>query len=150
MRKSPRARFEAKIQRSEDGCWLWLGSRNRRGYGYFYVNGGVVRAHRAAWEFANGPIPDGLLVCHTCDNPPCVRPDHLWLGTYVDNARDRDAKGRMPVRAGEAQSAARLTEDAVRQIRASKLSQPALARQFGVSQRLIWAVLKGESWRHVT
>ena len=111
VRGSVAERFWARVQKGS-GCWLWIGGRRRRGYGAF--SGGLALgetvAHRFAWELANGTIPTGMLVCHHCDNPPCVKtepdeqyPDgHLVLGTYEDNARDAISKGRnrwwMPTR----------------------------------------------------
>ena len=77
-------------------CIEWSGSRNREGYGRFKIAGQSFLAHRIMWEEANGPIPDGLNICHTCDNPPCVNVDHLFLGTDKDNTRDSMAKGRRP------------------------------------------------------
>lgn len=77
-----------------DGCWEWAAGRSGSGYGGFAVHQRVEGAHRVAWELWNGPVPDGLQVCHRCDNPTCVRPDHLFLGTIQDNQRDKVAKGR--------------------------------------------------------
>ena len=76
------------------GCWEWTGSKNDKGYGRVYADRDEKRAHRAMWEQAHGPVPDGLWVLHRCDNPPCVNPDHLFLGTPLDNVRDMMAKGR--------------------------------------------------------
>lgn len=89
-------RFWERVGKS-DGCWEWTGYRAPAGYGQLGRgprNEGLALAHRLSWEFHYGPIPDGLLVCHRCDNPPCVRPDHLFLGTFVDNAQDMVSKGR--------------------------------------------------------
>lgn len=95
-------RLQAKLVATENGCLEFEGSRNRKGYGQIQSGrrgGGALLAHRAAWEAVNGPIPDGLFVCHKCDNPPCCNVDHLFLGTNVDNMRDMKEKGRQP-RAG--------------------------------------------------
>lgn len=89
-------RFWAKVDRSDaDGCWEWTAHRSPKGYGAFTITGQTpTRAHRYAYTITYGPIPDGLMVLHACDNPPCVRPDHLWLGTASDNMRDAYTKGR--------------------------------------------------------
>lgn len=93
-------RFWPKVDRdtTDDGCWPWIAARNSSGYGWFKPGHGAhaVGAHRMAYELTHGPIPDGLLVLHQCDNPPCVRPDHLFLGTVQDNNADKMAKGRHP------------------------------------------------------
>lgn len=82
---------------STEECWTWTGARNRVGYGLFWgrIEKRWLRAHRVSWEMANGPIPDGLFICHHCDNPPCVNPGHLFLGTQKDNMADCAAKGRV-------------------------------------------------------
>ncbi len=93
------ARFWAKVDiGAPDKCWEWQASCNPAGYGGFQFNGRFGKAHRAAWELANGPIPEGICVLHRCDNPPCCNPAHLWLGTYADNHRDAVAKGRIDPR----------------------------------------------------
>jgi hypothetical protein len=90
-------RFWKHFQSDANGCWEWQGALSAAGYGRIVRPGSAATsapAHRVSWELHNGPIPDGLCVCHKCDNRKCVRPDHLFLGTQGDNNRDRDAKGR--------------------------------------------------------
>jgi hypothetical protein len=96
-------RFFAKVaKQGGDGCWEWLGARDQDGYGRLYVDGKPARAHRWIWEQQNGALVRGLLVCHHCDNPPCVRLSHLFAGTSSDNSRDAVAKGRhVPPRASK-------------------------------------------------
>jgi hypothetical protein len=86
----------------DDSCMEWPRSRTRQGYGKVYANGKHRRVHCVAYELVKGPIPEGIDVCHTCDNPPCFRPSHLFLGTDVENAADRDRKGRTNSPRGEA------------------------------------------------
>lgn len=86
-------RFWAKVNKTE-GCWEWTGAKGRGGYGQLYVDGKDVRAHRVSWELHHGPIPKGMFVCHHCDNQPCVRPEHLFIGDNAANMRDAFAKGR--------------------------------------------------------
>jgi hypothetical protein len=88
------ALFWSRVEKS-DGCWLWTGGRFSTGYGSFSVGGRVRVASRLAYAYTHGPIPDGLFVCHHCDTPLCVRPDHLFLGTNADNMRDAYRKGRV-------------------------------------------------------
>lgn len=88
-------RFWSKVERGPQ-CWIWQAACSPSGYGKFWVSGHEVRAHRFVWELMHGPIPEGLMVCHHCDTPPCVRPDHLFLGTGSDNMRDMARKRRHP------------------------------------------------------
>lgn len=91
------ARFWVKVEKS-DTCWLWTASLAGKGYGQFAPGGHQgtpLMAHRVAWEITNGAIPDGLFVCHRCDNPKCVRPDHLFLGSNAENMQDASRKGRI-------------------------------------------------------
>lgn len=88
-------RFWSRVRKTDgDGCWEWTGTFRTTGYGQFLAAGQQWIAHRYAWKMANGPIPNGMFVCHKCDNPPCVRVSHLFLGTAADNAADMKAKGR--------------------------------------------------------
>ena len=91
-----RATFENSIRKVASGCWEWTGPRNEHGYGLISQSGRRIRAHRAAYEQTHGPIPSGALICHTCDNPPCCNPEHLWAGSMADNMRDAAAKMRFP------------------------------------------------------
>jgi hypothetical protein len=90
----PRARLAMRSAIAPTGCVEWTGSTTSDGYGQLTVNGRHMLAHRLAWEVHNGPIPDGQIVCHTCDNRSCINVGHLWLGTQRDNVRDAMAKGR--------------------------------------------------------
>lgn len=137
-------------------CWMWTAGINvpRGGYGMFALRKGVIRrAHRIAWELANGrPVPDGLWVLHHCDNPPCVRPDHLFLGTPKDNTDDMAVKGRANVQHGSERPAARLSEADVTAIRAARAQGAVgaeLARQYGVHRTTIYHICQRDYWRHV-
>jgi hypothetical protein len=93
INKSPEM-FWSRVDKS-DGCWIWNGKKVNKGYGYFYLDKKTHGAHRVSWTFTNGKIPKGLFVLHKCDNPPCVRPSHLFLGTHADNMADKARKGRV-------------------------------------------------------
>jgi hypothetical protein len=146
-------RFWGKVKKTED-CWIWTGCLNSKGYGNIRLGGRggkSVFAHRLSYELHHGPIPDGLVVMHSCDNPACVNPNHLSVGTHKDNMRDmvRKGRGRHPVLKGETNGRALLTEDKVRYIRASKASHAALARELGVTDLCILKVRKRQTWSHV-
>jgi hypothetical protein len=146
-------RFWAKVDCSGD-CWPWTGVLYNTGYGSVKRNGRPQLAHRFAWTLVNGPIPDGLLVCHHCDNPPCCNPAHLFLGTHKTNAADKVAKGRgiNPVLVGERNPRARATEAIVREVRslsAMGVSYSALARQFALTKECVAAIVQRRTWAHV-
>ena len=137
-------------------CWEWMGTiMIRGGYGQFqHMRNGIrtrYRAHRVSWELHNGPIPKGLLVLHHCDNPPCVNPNHLFLGTPKDNTHDMIRKGRMP--RGSARPRTKLTEDIVRDMRSKYANGGILGRElaeeYGVTQWAVFPILRGETWTHV-
>jgi len=142
-RKSISERFCEKVAKSP-GCWLWQGHISKLGYGKFMGK----HAHRIAWELRNGPIPLGLDVCHHCDNPACVNPEHLFLGTASDNMKDCVSKGRLDHR-GKRNSNAKLTEALIREIRSTALTQRKLAAKFGVSEANIYYIQKGLTWGEV-
>lgn len=128
-------------------CIIFPG-RKQKGYGYVKFNGKDVRAHRVAWETANQrPVPDGLSVCHRCDNPSCVNPDHLFVADQQTNVRDRDRKGRATK--GSAHPKAKLTEMLVRVIRRSTLSHRDLGRILGIHDSVLFRARHRQTWKHV-
>lgn len=150
MRRAPAVeRFWEKVNKTET-CWLWMGHYRVRDYGRIKIGAQGVLAHRYSWTIANGEIPDGMAVLHKCDNPPCVNPDHLYLGTQAENARDRESRGRRTPRCGETHPAAKLTPDIVLGIVRSDESGPALAIRHGVTRSTISSIRRGRSWNHVT
>jgi hypothetical protein len=149
-------RFWQKVQKAEeiDGCWIWRSEERSRGRGVFILPGNIrVIPARVAWELTNGPIPTGMEVCHNCpsgDNPRCVRPSHLFLGTHAENMADAVCKGRMAH--GERSGGAKLTAETVREIRAlydSGVSQNALSRKYGLSQGYVSMLVRKKWWRHL-
>ena len=137
-------RFWSKVDKSGD-CWLWKGAKGRDGYGWAHLtHRKMVYAHRLSWELANGSIPLGLLVCHDCDNPPCVNPAHLFLGTEADNQRDSITKNRNAI--GEKNGNHKLTETEVKEIKQHGLTYERLALKFGVAEVTIWRIIRGRTW----
>lgn len=131
-------------------CVEWAGARTRAGYGHRKVRGRTVSVHRLAWQETHGPIPDGMVVCHRCDNRPCINVDHLFLGTQADNIRDMYAKGRRS-QEGEENNSAKLTEEQVIEIRrlhaTGQVTQRQLARQFGAAAPTVNEIIKRKLWR---
>jgi len=143
-------RFWSKVDKSRPGgCWAWTASCNRRGYGQFRVAGTLKAAHRVLWEQMHGPIPDGMIVCHHCDNPGCVNPDHLFLGTHADNMADKVAKGRQSRQLGESHPRAKLTDADVRAIRSAAGTVSEIAKKFGISRSNVSTIRLRQTWVHV-
>ena len=134
-------RFWDKVDKTGD-CWEWTASRQKFGHGLFKVGNKVEKAHRISYEFHIGPIPEGLMVRHKCDNPPCVRPEHLELGTRADNVRDRDERGRHVALRGEQHGMAKLTREQVEDIRSATGYGicAGLAKKYGVAVGTIYNV----------
>jgi hypothetical protein len=179
-------RFWSKVDKSDNGCWEWLGSRFNGRYGQFSFVRRVegvktsLLSHRVAWTLTYGPIPPNTFVCHHCDNPICVRPDHLFLGSAKDNTQDAVEKGRVahgtrhwsrtqPERfaetrapflasrvhyRGEQHGRARLNWNQVREIRqryaAGDETYASLGREFGVSDANVRAIVKGWTWKELS
>ena len=147
-------RLWSKVPLSDSGCWPFEGCRNAQGYGRLHSRYGStnVAAHRVAWEFFNGPIPQNRLVLHRCDNPPCVNPDHLFIGTQKDNVRDMSLKGRRVDQIGEANGRAKLTVGRVLEIRilhTQGISAKTLRKKYGVCETSIRNICFGKSWKSV-
>jgi hypothetical protein len=176
-----RPRFWAKVSKTPE-CWLWIGSTNENGYGRLSLPGHrtkrlSVGVHRLSYVLHFGPISDSDCVLHHCDNPPCIRPDHLFIGTQQDNVADRTQKGRgwsyfkayperrprgakhhthkrpEAVARGERQGSAKLTDQQVLEIRAryatGAVSLRALARQYGLGSSQIYRIIQRKSWAHL-
>lgn len=155
---SVRDRFWSKVFKGagQDDCWVWVGSGHKDGYGWFRLGGRMHGAHRISWQIEHGWWPGDLYVLHTCDNPMCVRPSHLFLGDQTANMADMVAKGRQGARAaprGGANGNAKLTTENVLKIRelyaAGGISQERLGRLFGVTATPIGQVIRGVTWSHV-
>lgn len=151
------SRFWSKVTKLDPvSCWQWQGAGDEHGYGRLGHAGRTLLATHVAWYLESGDWPTelGMNVCHSCDNPSCVNPRHLWLGTQKDNGRDMSVKGRAPhvPNIGESNGSARLTEPAVREIRRlaeGGATYTELARRYGVTRTAISSAVRRITWRHV-
>lgn len=156
------------ISHMDSPCWIWSSCKDMNGYGRFNINRTTISAHRASWILHNGPIPHGLFICHRCDNPSCVNPSHLFLGTHADNMRDMQSKGRgvhprgdkngsrmhpQTRPRGDRHSQAKLTAAQVIEIRAAYAAggvrQRDLALRFCVSGPQINLIINRKKWKHI-
>lgn len=154
-------RFWDRVKKLDNGCWEWTAGSTTQRYGLFEAGTAKARvrhmAHRFSYELHKGPIPEGMIVRHKCDNPPCVNPAHLELGTHADNVRDKIARGRSntgPVVKGSFNGQSKLTEEIVEQILNLRnkifIKSDELAKMFGTTARNIRRILTGKgSWEHV-
>jgi len=150
MTESDIARFWEKVdKKGPDDCWLWTGS-TASGYGQLKINRRMVGTHRVSWELHNGPIPDGVYVLHDCpngDNPLCVNPSHLWLGSHQQNMDDMKNKGRCNGQKGEANGMAKLSDAQIPKIFADRdtgMTQGQIGKKYGVSNQQISHILNGK------
>lgn len=147
MHDGRKAFFASRVSAASDAadaCLVWVGNTDRYGYGFIKIDGKPRRAHRVAWEMANGrPVPAGLVVRHRCDNPPCVRPDHLIAGTQAENMKDMSQRGRSC--RGVRNVQCKLTDEQVRELIAARATESgaSIARRFGVSQAFVCNLLAG-------
>lgn len=158
-------RFWKKVNKGTDNeCWVWNARKNHDGYGEFWYNNHTVKAHRMSWLLHNGLIPDDKCILHRCDNPPCVNPKHLWIGSLKDNTRDMISKSRQNFVGdfrhlprndyhGEDRSNAKLNDEKVMLMRRlhkkSGLSTRKLAKMFSIGKSVAWSVIAQSRWKHI-
>jgi len=145
--KTVRERFFEKVDKSGE-CWEWTAYKGKSGYGAFWLNNTDKRAHRVSWVLHKGVIPKGQLVLHKCDNPGCVNPDHLFLGTTQDNINDKVAKGRQYQPRGSEVANCRLTEQEVREVRDLKgwITNRKIAGLYGIDNSHVGKIQKRKVW----
>lgn len=153
MAVDPQTRFDRHwTPEPNSGCWLWFGATTNKGYGSFRIEAGKeMGAHRASWLLNRGSIADGMQILHKCDTPACVNPDHLFVGTNLDNMRDRYVKGRYDGShaAGENNFHSKLTAADVRVIRAASGTMREIGKRFGVTGSLVTKIKRRSIWGHL-
>lgn len=146
--------FHKKIDRPKNpsNCWIWVGAKDKDGYGQFRAGYRMAKAHRFSYSLFHGPIPDDALICHSCDNPSCVNPMHIAPGTWATNINDMMERGRCNPPQGEKYNFNKLTTEKIKEIRRLRISgllHRELADKFNVSTSLIHLVLARKRWAHI-
>ena len=145
-------RLESKSIKLENGCWEWHGARDSGNYGHICIDSKSEKAHRVSWTIHNGPIPDGMKVLHSCDNPPCWNPNHLFIGIQQDNITDMQVKGRAPIRFGTNNGRAVLSEKQISEVlvllKENRLTQAEIGERYRVAQTTI-SYIKREGWKQL-
>lgn len=140
-------RLLAKYRADNNGCWIWTGSTAHYGHGIISVHGKHALAHRISWTLHHGPIPDGVMICHKCDVPACINPDHLYVGNAKTNSADMVSRNR--IARGETSGTAKLTAKQVIAIRKDDRTRSDIAADFGVSTTMVNNIKSGKAWRHL-
>ena len=141
-------RFREKYKvDNKTGCWMWTSTVCGNGYGHIWDNGKQEKAHRISWEIHNGKIPEGMVICHKCDTPLCVNPYHLFVGTVIDNIKDRDKKNRQAK--GEKQGISVLTDETAKQILKAEGKQEDIAERYGTTQQQVSRIKNRKTWKHI-
>lgn len=138
---------------SVTGCWNWTRAKNQFGYGLIFFNGKTHRAHRVSYEIKNGPIPKGIIVRHSCDNPSCINPNHLLLGTKKENTWDMILRGRSKLKTGDhingtKHPLSKIDESIAEKIFLSEGKHSDIAKKFGVSASLVGGIKRGTHWKY--
>lgn len=151
VKQSTEDRFWSKVNKIPDGCWIWTGTYDRKGYGQIKINHKTVKAHRWSWEFINGPVPYGKMILHSCvGQRNCVNPDHLRPGTNQENVNDKMDQGRQAK--GESNGSSKLTETKVLEIRekyVTGFSWQKLSDMFNVSKKQIKNIVHRKNWKNI-
>jgi hypothetical protein len=140
-------RFHTRYKLHGNGCWEWTGNIIGNGYGQMVFCNKREHAHRVSWQLFRGEIPPGQMVCHTCDNPICVNPEHLFLSDHSGNMKDKVNKSRQY--RGERHHSTKFTEDQIRAIRLDPRSNSVVAAEFGVSRNAIYNIRTRRDWKHI-
>lgn len=152
LRRKSHRNIEGKLDNyleNEGGCWVWQGNQSDDGYGRVRIEGKKRRAHIVSFEYAFGPVPEGLMVCHECGNSLCINPSHLYAGTYSDNYADMVRHGTRNTPRGQDAPKAKLTEAQVLEIRSDHRSTRVIAEIYGMGKSTIQQIKAGEIWTHL-